>query len=207
MSDEQQPKKVLILDDEKVILDTCRENLVGTGLEVLTTTSVEECFDIAGTGEIDLFVTDIMMPELNGMEVVQQLRKRNLKMVVVVITGFPSLDTARQFMQLGAYDYLPKPFTADEFRQTILSAIGKSDPKKSMRETMVLEILDRTADDPDFFNKLFVEGTDALEGYDVSSEAKHAIASGNVGWIEKNVGKLTEKQMMVLIRRLEREIW
>ena len=207
MNEEQQPRKVLILDDEKVILDTCRENLEGTGLEVLTTTSVEECFAIAGTGEIDLFVTDIMMPELNGVEVVQRLRQRNLKLVVVVITGYPSLETARQFMKLGAYDYLPKPFTAEEFRQTILNAIGKTDPKKSMRETLVLEILDRTADDQDFFDRLYVEGADALEDYDVSPEAKNAIASGDVRWIEKNVGKLTEKQMMVLIRRLEGEIW
>lgn len=204
---EQSQKKVLILDDEQVILDTCRANLEGTGLEVITTTSVEECFDIAGTGEIDLFVTDIMMPELNGVEVVKRLRKKNLNLVVVVITGYPSLDTARQFMQMGAYDYLPKPFTPGEFREIVLAAVSKSDPRKAIRETLVLQILDRTADDPDFFDRLYVEGEDALKDYDLSPEARHAIASGDVKWVEENVGKLNEKQMYVMVRRLEGEIW
>ena len=207
MAEEKQSKKVLILDDEEVILETCKANLEGTGLEVITTTSVEECFAIAGTGDIDLFVTDIMMPELNGVEVVQRLRKNNIQLIVVVITGYPSIDTARKFMKLGAYDYLPKPFTPEEFRETVLMAIGKKDPKKTIRETLVLEILDRTVDDPDFFDKLYVEGFEALKEYNISPEAKNAITSGDVKWIQKNVGKLTEKQMWVLIKRLEREIW
>gem|GEM_PF-3879500 len=54
-------------------------------------------------------------------------------------------------MKLGAYDYIPKPFTPEELRNAVSQAIGAKDPKKSMRETLVLEILDRTSDDPDFF--------------------------------------------------------
>ena len=71
----------------------------------------------------------------------------------------------------------------------------------------MLEILDRTADDPDMFDRLFIEGSEALKDFDISPEAKTAITSGDVRWIEENVGKLTEKQMMVLVRSLEREIW
>ena len=207
MADEQKIKKVLILDDDKVVLDSCRDILEGTELEVITTTSVEDCFNITGTGEMDLFITDIMMPELNGVEVVKRLRKNNPHLTVMVITGYPSMDTARKFMKLGAYDYIPKPFTPEEFREAVFDAIGKKDPKKAIRETLVLQILDRTADDPDFLDRLYVEGTDALKEYDISSEAKAAIISGDVKWIEENVGKLTEKQMFVLIQRLEREIW
>lgn len=207
MIEGQKAKRVLVLDDEQIVLSTCRDNLEGTGLEVITTASVEECFNIANTGDIDLFVTDIMMPELNGVEVVKRLRKGNPHLTVVVITGYPSLDTARKFMQLGAYDYLPKPFTPQEFRNAVLQAIGKTDPKKTIRETLVLEVLDRTADDPDFLDRLYVEGSDALKEYDISPEAKAAIVSGDVKWIEQNVGKLNEKQMLVLVQRLEREIW
>ncbi|MGA1826346.1 MAG: response regulator [bacterium] len=208
MAEEQKLKKVLVLDDEQVVLDSCRDILEGKELELITTTSVEECFTIAAGGDIDLFVTDIMMPELNGVEVVRRLRKTNKRMTVIVITGYPSLDTARKFMQLGAYDYIPKPFTANEFRDTVLKAMSKEDPKKAIREKIVLQILDRTADDPDFFDQLYMgSGSDALKEYDVSHEAKAAILSGDVKWIENNVGKLTEKQMMVLLRRLEMEIW
>jgi DNA-binding NtrC family response regulator len=128
-------------------------------------------------------------------------------LTVLVITGYPSLDTAREVMRLGAYDYLPKPFTPEEFRQLVFEALGKKDIKKVIRETLVLEILDRTADDPDLFDRLFIEGSEALKDFDISPEAKTAIASGDVRWIEENVGKLTEKQMMVLVRSLEREIW
>jgi DNA-binding NtrC family response regulator len=207
MDEKEETKKVLVLDDDQVVLNTCRDILGETDLEVVTTTSVEECFNIANVGDVDLFVTDIMMPELNGVEVVRRLRKNNPHLTVVVITGFPSMDTARKFMRLGAYDYIPKPFTPEEFRETVLKAIGKKDPKKAIRETLVLQILDRTADDPDFLDRLYVEGTDALKDYDISSEAKAAIVSGDVKWIEENVGKLTEKQMLVLIQRLETEIW
>ncbi|MGA1864250.1 MAG: response regulator [bacterium] len=207
MDQKKETKKVLVLDDDQVVLNTCRDILEETDLEVITTTSAEECFNIANVGDIDLFVTDIMMPELNGVEVVRRLRKTNPHLTVVVITGFPSMDTARKFMRLGAYDYIPKPFTPEEFRGTVLQAIGRKDPKKAIRETLVLQILDRTADDPDFLDRLYVEGTDALKDYDISSEAKAAIVSGDVKWIEENVGKLTEKQMLVLIQRLETEIW
>ncbi|MGA1868390.1 MAG: response regulator [bacterium] len=208
MAEEQKLKKVLVLDDEQVVLDSCKAILEGKELDLITTTSVEECFSIANGGDIDLFVTDIMMPELNGVEVVRRLRKTNKKMTVIVITGYPSLDTARKFMQLGAYDYIPKPFTASEFRDTVLQALNKEDPKKAFREKLVLQILDRTADDPDFFDQLYMgSGSEALKEYDISHEAKAAILSGDIKWIENNVGKLTDKQMMVLLRKLEMEIW
>ena len=200
-------KKVLILDDEAVILKTCTDILSGTGLEVMTTTSVQECFDIAAREEIDLFVTDIMMPELNGVEVIRRLRKENPTLTVLVITGYPSMDTARDVMRLGAYDYIPKPFTPKEFSNTVFDALGKLNPKKAVRETLVLQILERTVDDPDFFDRLYMEGSDALKDYSISTEAKSAIARGDLRWIEENVSKLNEKQMMSIARILEREIW
>lgn len=203
----EKTKKVLILDDEEVILRTCKDVLEGTELEVVTTTSVQECFDIAAGGDVDLFVTDIMMPELNGVEVIRRLRKSSPSLTVVVITGYPSMETARDVMRLGAYDYIPKPFTPKEFRDIVFEAIGKQDPKKAIRETLVLQIIDRTADDPDFFDRLYVEGSDALKDYNISQEAKRAVALGDVRWIEENVGKLNEKQMMSIVRRLEKEIW
>jgi len=204
---EETAKKALVLDDEEVILNTCREILEETGLEIITSTSPAECIDIASAGGIDLFITDIMMPELNGVEVVRRIRKTNPRLTVIVITGYPSMDTAREFMKLGAYDYIPKPFTPEELRNAVSQAIGEKDPKKSMRETLVLEILDRTSDDTDFFDRLYMEGSEALKDYDISAEAKTAIATGDVKWIEENVGKLTEKQMMTMARRLESEIW
>jgi|GEM_PF-4674447 len=72
---EETAKKALVLDDEEVILNTCREILEETGLEIITSTSPAECIDIASAGGIDLFITDIMMPELNGVEVVRRIQK------------------------------------------------------------------------------------------------------------------------------------
>ena len=113
------PPKVLILDDEQTVLTTCIDILDGFELDLSTTTSVEECFEIAERGDLDLFITDIMMPELSGVEVIKRLRKSVPDLTVLVITGYPSLDTAREVMRLGAYDYLPKPFTPEEFRGLI----------------------------------------------------------------------------------------
>jgi YesN/AraC family two-component response regulator len=207
MAINEKKTKVLILDDEKVILDTCRTILDATDLEIVTTTSVSECFHIASFGDIGLFITDIMMPELNGVEVIRRLRKQNPRLTVVVITGYPSLSTAREVMKLGAYDYIPKPFTPEEFKKIVFEAIAKTDPRKKLRETLVLEILDRTYDDPAFFDRLYVEGGDALNEYDISPEAKSAIITGDIKWIEENAGKLNEKQKMMLVKKLSAEIW
>jgi len=78
---------------------------------------------------------------------------------------------------------------------------------KLIQKREVIQALNRTADDSEFWRDLMENGSVALEGYHLSSEAKAAIASGDLKWINENVGELTQKQLMFIYKRLEREAW
>ena len=79
--------------------------------------------------------------------------------------------------------------------------------KQLIQKREVIHALDRAADDMDFWRDLWVNGSEALEGYRISNEAKSAIISGDLRWINENVGELTQKQLMFILKRLEREVW
>jgi len=68
-------------------------------------------------------------------------------------------------------------------------------------------VLNRSAEDTDFWTDLMETGSEALVDYELSMEAKAAIASGDLRWINENVGELTQKQLMFIYKRLEREAW
>ena len=71
----------------------------------------------------------------------------------------------------------------------------------------MLKVLNRTTEDSRFWITLMEKGSDALKGYTLTSRAKSAIASGDLRWINENVGELTQKQLMFIYKRLEREAW
>jgi hypothetical protein len=68
-------------------------------------------------------------------------------------------------------------------------------------------VLNRTAEDPDFWLELMENGSAALAEYQLSGRAKYAISQGDLNWINENVGELTQKQLMFIYKRLEREAW
>ncbi|MGD2038269.1 MAG: response regulator, partial [Desulfobacterales bacterium] len=68
-------------------------------------------------------------------------------------------------------------------------------------------VLDRTAEDADFWHELMENGSEALGDYQLSGRARYAITQGDLNWINENVGELTQKQLMFIYKRLEREAW
>ena len=84
---------------------------------------------------------------------------------------------------------------------------AETEEEKLIQKREVLTVLGRTAEDMDFWTDLMENGSSALAGYQLSSEAKAAIASGDLKWINENVGELTQKQLMFIYKRLEREAW
>jgi ActR/RegA family two-component response regulator len=124
-------------------------------------------------------------------------------------------------MKLGASEFLPKPFTEDQIKGAVDGALKdhfekpagaviketKTDEEKLIQKREVIQALNRTADDRDFWVDLMKNGSEALKGYNLSNEAKAAIVSGDLKWINENVGELTQKQLMFIYKRLEREAW
>ncbi len=108
--------RILIIDDEEVVLDSCTQILEGTACDLATARSGERGLQLIREHTPDLVFVDLKMPGLSGFEVLSGIRGKDPSIVTVVITGYSTVDSAVEAMKSGAYDFLPKPFTPDEFR-------------------------------------------------------------------------------------------
>jgi len=215
------PPSILIMEDDLS---------VARGLEMVLS---EEGYQVnwAGTGtramkafnekRYDLLVADLRLPDIDGMEVIKQVKMDTPETEVVVITGYGTTATAVEAMRIGVHDFLPKPFTEDQIKTAINEALitqeikeeeskvnkAETEEEKLIQKREVSQVLNRTAEDSDFWKDLMENGSTALEEYRLSMEAKAAIVSGDLKWINENVGELTQKQLMFIYKRLEREAW
>jgi ActR/RegA family two-component response regulator len=215
------PHHILVMEDDLT---------VAKGLEMVLS---EEGYyvNLAGTGELalkafkqkrfDLLVADLRLPDIDGMEVIKRVKQEKPETEIIVITGYGTTATAVEAMKLGVHDFLPKPFSEDQIKTAIDEALkehaekpveavtkrAKTEEEKLIQKREVLAALGRTAEDRDFWTDLMENGSSALAGYRLSSEAKAAIVSGDLKWINANVGELTQKQLMFIYKRLEREAW
>jgi two-component system sensor histidine kinase/response regulator len=108
--------KILIIDDEEIVLDSCTEILGGEDYLVATATNGTLGLAEAQEFRPDLVFVDLKMPGISGIEVLEQIHAFDPTIVTVVITGYATVSSAVEAMKEGAYDFLPKPFTPDEFR-------------------------------------------------------------------------------------------
>jgi len=111
--------RILLIDDEEVVLDSCLAILEGAEHETATATTGAEGLDKVRAWAPDLVFVDLKMPGMSGMEVLEEIRALDPNIVCMVFTGFATIATAVEAMQRGAFDFLPKPFTPDEFRGMI----------------------------------------------------------------------------------------
>jgi len=120
-------KKILVIDDEAIMRDGCSQILANDGCEVLTAPNGEEGLaaikgDPAG---FEVVLLDLKMPGLSGMEVLEAAREVNPALLVVVITGYATVDAAVEAMKKGAYDFIAKPFSPDQLRLIVNRAQEK----------------------------------------------------------------------------------
>jgi DNA-binding response OmpR family regulator len=120
---------------------------------------------------------------------------------------------------MGVRDYLKKPFTDDEFKAAVQSALQvrpdaaeeqfltSTEEGRLIQKREVLRVLNRTSEDRAFWRELMENGSQALDGYQISLEGKAAISSGDLRWINENIGELTQKQLRFVLKRMEREAW
>jgi CheY-like chemotaxis protein len=106
--------RILAVDDEAVILDSFRKILVLAGFSVDTVEDGREALTLVRQNDYDFLFTDLMMPVMDGVEVVKAVKHIRPDLDVAVITGFGSIETAVETMAHGAVDYVQKPFTEEE---------------------------------------------------------------------------------------------
>jgi CheY-like chemotaxis protein/glycine cleavage system H lipoate-binding protein len=119
--------KILVVDDE---IPVCKS--ICTALE-----SHEYLVDMAYSGSealkkdqdnhYDVIVADLMMPEMSGMDLLQKIKEDRPEVQVILVTGYPAIKTAVEAIKLGAFDYIPKPFTPSDLRSAVARALGKKD--------------------------------------------------------------------------------
>jgi CheY-like chemotaxis protein len=108
-------KRVLVVDDDRLIREMTRDALVQEGFRVATAASGREALSRLGDeGPFDLVLTDLSMREMDGMELLERIKRASPHTEVIVLTGYASLESALQAMRLGAADYLRKPVSAPE---------------------------------------------------------------------------------------------
>ncbi len=105
---------ICLVEDEEIIRITLSDELKDNGYEVVTFSNAKDCLVYADSNPIDIIITDLRLPDMNGLELLQTLKKIQPHMGILVITAYGSIDTAIQAMKLGAFNYLVKPFTTEE---------------------------------------------------------------------------------------------
>ncbi|MGF1468294.1 MAG: response regulator [Sandaracinaceae bacterium] len=128
--------RVLVVDDDPAICDYMETFLSRDGFEVTTETDPTQVEEEVRNGGYHLVVLDLMMPRMDGMELLERIRKIDSDVAVVIFTGFPSLETAVQSIKLDAVDYLKKPFNPDEFREVLDRVMRKKGLARSPEENL-----------------------------------------------------------------------
>jgi DNA-binding NtrC family response regulator len=205
-------KKILVIDDERIILDSVKKILSPENFEVDPAISSREGLERAMNQDYDLVLTDIRMPEIGGMRILRDIKRSKPATPVVIFTGYATVQSAVQAMKLGASDYIEKPFTPDMLLTTVKKVLDKAateEPEKQelIHRDEVIRVLERAAVDSEFVTSLFYYGPEALQDYELTGPEKLAILTGDIHWIESQIGELTPQQKRWLESRLSAEIW
>ncbi|RJP25668.1 MAG: sigma-54-dependent Fis family transcriptional regulator [Candidatus Abyssobacteria bacterium SURF_5] len=130
------PEKILLVDDDESLRKVLHYNLEQQGFIVFPASDGSEALRLYDEHEPDLVITDIKMPGLDGIDLLKEIKRRDLEKLVIVVTAFGTIDNAIEAMKLGAYDYITKPFNRDELKLVIQKAL---DLKRLRSRTSLLQ--------------------------------------------------------------------
>jgi DNA-binding NtrC family response regulator len=119
-------RRILVVDDEAVVCLSCSRILSARGYEVESRQKPQDGLEAALSGEYDVILLDIVMPEMSGLEVLEQLKAAGVPSEVIIITGYSTVQSAVEAMKLGAADYVSKPFTPDELIVVLQKVLERS---------------------------------------------------------------------------------
>ena len=121
-------ERILVVDDEEIVLRSCLRALAADDRVIDTATNGAEALERVEAQPYDALVLDIMMPNIDGLEVLQRVKEAHPDIEIVMVTGLSQIDTAVRSMKLGAFDYIPKPFDPEELRLVVERALARRRP-------------------------------------------------------------------------------
>ncbi|MBU2552459.1 MAG: sigma-54 dependent transcriptional regulator [Proteobacteria bacterium] len=119
------PHRALIIDDESVIRESCSRLLSKEGLEVTVAEGGDTALRLLDKWAYDLILLDLVIPGYEGLELLRHIRAQDQEAIVLVISGYGTVQSAVEAMKLGAYDFLAKPFTPADLRKMVRQAMEK----------------------------------------------------------------------------------
>lgn len=123
-------EKILIVDDEKDVLDLCKRILETQGYDVRTANNGYEVIELTNKEQFDLLLADIKMPGMSGLEIAQKLKESDPGIICVTMTGFSTMDMAINAVKLGIDEFILKPFTPKDLNVAVAKALEKERLKK-----------------------------------------------------------------------------
>jgi len=126
--------KILIIDDEELICKSLGLLLKSQGYEVQSRHIAMEGINEARTGEYDVILVDLVMPEIDGLSILKRIRDNDEQAVVIIITGYPTAGSLEEARKRGSYDYIVKPFNVERLTTLIEKAVIHRQTIQSLKE-------------------------------------------------------------------------
>ena len=120
-----QETNILVVDDEQVMRDGCKRILSKRGWRVTLARDGQQGLDGLKNNHFDIILLDLMMPGLSGMEVLKEVKRIDPEVLIIVITGYATVESAVEAMKIGAYDFISKPFSPDQLTIVVNRALEK----------------------------------------------------------------------------------
>ncbi len=133
--------RVVVADDEEIVCSLVQDMLQEEGLQVWTASDGAKAIELATEHQANLLITDIRMPNMDGIELVRRLRELNPDLAVIFMTGYANLNSAKEAIKHGALEYIMKPFELTEIRQAVGRAIEKIQHDTGINQDEQLERL------------------------------------------------------------------
>ena len=115
--------RILVVDDKLVVCQSVKKILEKKGYRVEMTQSGKDALGMIDGEEFDILIVDLKMPGMDGIEILKSAKEAHPEVTVLMITGYATVETAVEAMKLGAFDYIPKPFSPDELTLTVEKAL------------------------------------------------------------------------------------
>ncbi len=127
-------ERILVVDDSPETLEVIERNLISHGYLVYTASGVAEAIRLLEETPLDLVITDFKMPKISGIDLVRHVRENFRDTQIIMVTGYPSVNSAVKAVKIGAEAYLPKPFTDEELLLVVRRALEKLTIRKLAKE-------------------------------------------------------------------------
>lgn len=125
--------RVMVVDDEENIREVLSNYLQSMNYEVEAAEDGQEALSKYKKGNFDLIISDLLMPNIDGLELLKRIREVDNEVIFLMITGYPSIETAVEAIKKGAYDYITKPFHMEDVKLRIERALEKRSLKERLK--------------------------------------------------------------------------